>query len=178
MKQIAQNQPYQKHATTSAGPLQRLGRMTLPAALLVLAAGLAACSSTGSVASKSPFELRGATMTQTEGWTKTTNSDVPGSVLYLSPKIVVNASDIQRATAQKDAAGNAILLVQFTPEGSLRLNAGTRDLVGKQLAVVLDGKVMNVAMVQAPLSSNSMALTGFKSFDDAVQAAHLISTSK
>ncbi|MBP0597812.1 preprotein translocase subunit SecD [Herbaspirillum sp. LeCh32-8] len=139
---------------------------------------LAGCAGSGALSKSSPFELRGATTVPTEGWVKAESSDIPGNVVYLSPKVIVTGADVQRATAQKDAAGRAILVVQFSPAGTARLTAGTRELIGRQLAAVVEGRVTNMASVQEPMTVNTMALTGFKSFDDATRVAHLISSPR
>ncbi|WDZ94945.1 preprotein translocase subunit SecD [Herbaspirillum sp. WKF16] len=150
---------------------------TLLAAAAALVA-LAGCAGTGAPAPSQAFELRGASTAPAEGWTRAENSDIPGSVVYLAPRALVNAADVQRASAQKDAAGRAILIVQFSPAGSAKLAAGTRELRGRQLAAVVEGRVTNMATVQEPMTINTMALTGFASFDEATRVAHRISSGK
>lgn len=154
---------------------RRLLRLAAAGAALAIAAG---CAGTGSVSASVLFELRGATTVPTPGWSKAENSDSPGSVVYLAPKALLEVTDVQRATAQQDAAGRAILLLQFSPSGTARLMAGSRELAGRQLAAVVEGRVTNLTPVQGPLAVNSMALTGFKSFDDAARVAHRISSQK
>lgn len=161
---------------SSASCLRR--RLLGLAAAGVALAALAGCGSTGAISQSNPFELRGATTVPTQGWIKAENSDVPGSVVYLAPRALLDASDVQRATAQKDAAGRAILLLQFSPSGTARLIAGSRELVGRQIAAVVEGRVTNMATVQEPLTINTMALTGFKSFDEATRVVHQISSSR
>ncbi|MFJ3058336.1 SecDF P1 head subdomain-containing protein [Herbaspirillum sp. NPDC087042] len=143
------------------------------AATLVLA--LAGCASSGGLSSSSLFELRGATTVPTQGWIKVRNPQSPGGDLYLAPRAALDASDVQRATAQKDAAGRAVLVLQFSPVGTLRLAAASRELQGKQLAALLEGQVVNVVSVQGNMSINTMALTGLASFEDAVRLAHQLS---
>ncbi|KAF1041866.1 MAG: hypothetical protein GAK35_03045 [Herbaspirillum frisingense] len=151
---------------------------------LLLAAGsaallaLAGCAGSGALSQATSFELRGATTAPTPGWIKAENSDLPGTVVYLSPEAVLDAGDVQRATAQKDAAGRAILVLQFSLAGTARLAAASRELMGRQLAAVIEGRVTNMASVQGPMTINTMALTGFKSFDDAARLAHQLSSSK
>lgn len=161
--------------SSAASWRRRLPGLVAAGAALVALAG---CGSTGAISPATPFELRGATSVPTPGWSKAGNSDVPGSVVYLAPTALLDATDVQRATAQKDAAGRAILLLQFSPSGTARLTAGSRQLVGRQLAAVVEGRVTNVTAVQGPLTVNAMALTGFGSFDEAARVAHLISSSR
>lgn len=158
-----------------SSPRRRALTLAIAASALLALAG---CAGTGALSQSRTFELRGATTVPTDGWTKAENGDQPGSVVYLSPRMLVDASDVQRATAQKDAAGRAILILQFTPAGTAKLTAGTRELRGKQLAAVVEGRVTNMAMVQEPMTINTMALTGFKSFEDAARVAHLISSTR
>lgn len=156
-------------------PGQRRLALRALGALAVLGAvgGLSACASSGGVASSNPFELRGATTVATPGWIKSTTSD--GDTIYLAPQPILGAGDVQRATVQKDATGRAVLLVQFSPAATLKLTAGTRALIGRQLAAVVQGRVTNLARVTEPMSINTMALTGFASFDEATQVAHQLS---
>ncbi|WP_343653776.1 preprotein translocase subunit SecD [Herbaspirillum sp.] len=150
--------------------------------LLGAAAGaalvLAGCASSGMQGSAAPssstlFELRGATTVPTQGWIKAQISDPPGGDIYLAPRAALDASDVQRASAQKDAAGRAILVLQFSPVGTARLAAASREFMGRQLAAVLQGRVTNVARVEGPMTINTMALTGLPSFEEAVRLARL-----
>lgn len=150
-------------------------------ALWVAAAAVVAlggCAGAGAPSASQAFELRGASTTPADGWIKAENGDRPGSVVYLAPRALVGAADVQRASTQKDAAGHAILIVQFSPAGSARLAAGTRELRGRQLAAVVEGRVTNMASIEEPMMVNTMALTGFASFDDAARVAHRISSEK
>jgi len=148
------------------------------AAIAVLAVATGCASSGDKLSSAQPFELRGATTGVTEGWIKASSSDIPGGVVYLAPRAILGAADVERATVQKDAAGGSVLLLQFTPTGTARLTAGTRELVGRQLAAVVEGRVTNMARVSEPMTINTMALTGFASFDDATRVAHAISARR
>ncbi|MCA1324688.1 SecDF P1 head subdomain-containing protein [Herbaspirillum sp. alder98] len=162
----------------SAAILTRAGWRRALAAVAVLAV-VAGCASSGDkLSATQPFELRGATTAATEGWIKAGSSDVPGTVVYLAPRAILGAADVERATVQKDAAGRSVLLLQFTPAGTARLTAGTRELVGRQLAAVVEGRVTNIAKVTEPMTINTMALTGFASFDDATRVAHAISARR
>jgi preprotein translocase subunit SecD len=148
-------------------------------AVIATLALMAGCATSGDPLSASqPFELRGATTAPTEGWIKASSNDVPGAVVYLAPRAILGAADVERATVQKDAAGRSVLLVQFTPVGTARLTAGTRELVGRQLAAVVEGRVTNIARVTEAMTINTMALTGFASFDDATRVAHAISARR
>ncbi|EJN09317.1 hypothetical protein [Herbaspirillum sp. YR522] len=151
------------------------GALAAVAALAVMAG----CASGGDPRPASQtFELRGATTAPAEGWTRATSNDIPGMVVYLAPQPILGAADVERATVQKDAAGRSVLLLQFTPTGTARLTAGTRELVGRQLAAVVEGRVTNIAKVTEPMTINTMALTGFASFDDATRVAHAISARR
>jgi preprotein translocase subunit SecD len=147
-------------------------------AVLVLA-GCATGGASGSadhgLSSSTLFELRGATTVPTQGWIKARLSEPPGGDIYLAPRAALDAGDVQRASAQKDAAGRAVLILQFSPTGTARLAAASRELMGRQLAAVLEGRVTNVASVQGPMTINTMALTGLSSFEDAVRLANLLS---
>lgn len=156
---------------------RRVLALAAAGALVIAVAGCAGMGA-GTGSPSQPFELRGASAAPVDGWIRADNSDAPGSAVWLAPRALVTAADVQRATAQKDAAGRAILLLQFTPEGSARLAAGTRELRGRQLAAVVEGRATNVATVQEPMGINTMALTGFRSLDEAARVAHRISERK
>lgn len=143
---------------------------------------LTACASggmsSGTASSSRLFELRVATTVPTAGWIRSDNAGVPGAVVYLSPQPILGAGDVTRATAQKNAAGQAVLVMQFSPAGTARLTAATRELVGRQLAALVEGRVTNMATVQAPMTINTMALTGFPSLEEAARVAHGLSAGK
>lgn len=156
----------------------RAGWRSALAAVAVLAVMVGCASGGNQPSAAQAFELRGASTAPAEGWIKASSNDIPGMVVYLAPRAILGAADVERATVQKDAAGRSVLLLQFTPAGTARLTAGTRELVGRQLAAVVEGRVTNIAKVTEPMTINTMALTGFASFDDATRVAHAISARR
>lgn len=144
------------------------------AALLVLAG----CATGNGASGAGHFALRGASTVASPGWSKIANPLPAGGDLYLAPGNVLDASDVVRANAQKDAIGRAVLVLQFSPAGTARLAAASRELQGRQLAALVDGRVVSLYPVQGVMSINTLAVTGLSSYDEAVRLVQQLSPQR
>lgn len=77
---------------------------------------------------------------------------------------ILTYEDIARVTAETDDLGNAILQIELTADGAARFSEFSEVNIGNGLAVVLDGTVLTVPVIQSRLES-PVILTGL--FDDA-----------
>lgn len=86
--------------------------------------------------------------------------------------------DLQSIAAGQDSAtGQPIVLMEMTMSAIERINQGN-DLVGRQLALVLDGRtVLGAAILREPLSRNVM-LSGYLSADEIQRMLDAISSNQ
>ncbi len=93
-------------------------------------------------------------------------SQVPGAdrFIYLHPEIVVNNDDIAEAVVAQDGARVSIN-VRFLPPGTQRLEQATKAHVGKQVAILIDGRVAMALVVRAPLGEWAMITGPFSRAD-------------
>jgi preprotein translocase subunit SecD len=100
------------------------------------------------------FEVRLAEDTPTPGLVV---SQVGNSarLVYLHPEIVVSNDDIAQSWVYQDDAGGFGVAMKFLPSGAERMQQATKAHVGRPLAVLIDGKVVSVPILRAPISDSA-----------------------
>jgi hypothetical protein len=74
--------------------------------------------------------------------------------------------DIDRVSGGKDSEGRPVLDIQLSPAGGAKLIKSTNELIGRQIALVLDGRtVLSVALVQSGLGDRIEMTGNFTSED-------------
>ncbi len=142
----------------------------------ILCAGLAACATGYSQSTR--FEIRAASLTESPDWQKANLLDDPGTTVYIAPEVLLDNADVALANARKDLGGQVLVIIQMTPAGTIRMGSASRVLLRQRMAVMINGEVLTAPVVSAPLSGNRFAITGFKSFEEAQQAAEGIAPRK
>jgi preprotein translocase subunit SecD len=98
------------------------------------------------------FSIRAASIEPVEGWEKKQVEHCQGSrcVLWVSPMAAVTASDIERAQPDHTSVeGQTRVAVVFTDAGAKHFADLTTAQLHKQIAMILDGKVIWAPMVMA-----------------------------
>lgn len=95
---------------------------------------------------------------------------ISGDAIASAQAARVNPSD-----ALPNAAGWQVFFT-LTPEGSANFAELTAGLIGKQLAIVLDGVVLSAPTVQAPITGGQVVVTGVRGRDEARQLAAALGT--
>lgn len=99
------------------------------------------------------FEVRLAEDKPTPGLVVAQVGDT-GRLVYLHPEIVVSNEDIEQAWVFQDAAGFGVA-AKFLPSGAERMQAATTGHVGRPLAILIDGRVVSVPTLRAPISDSA-----------------------
>jgi preprotein translocase subunit SecD len=73
--------------------------------------------------------------------------------------VVVDGADVAEASAMQNAAVGWSVIVRLTPAGMDQLASATRMSVGGRIAMVVDGRVVSAATLQAPIGSGSVVVT-------------------
>lgn len=109
------------------------------------------------------FEFREAQFEPGDGLTESVMeiNELVRKAVYLGQSPIVETSDIIQAKPAVDQNGNPALELYLSKQGESKLMAATRSLIGKQLAILIDGKVHSVPIVNSPLGANVMITGSF-----------------
>ena len=102
---------------------------------------------------ESTLEYHWVIPTRGADWPCTTDPRIPSQPL--SDSVALSLTDVARAEATSRGApetGGYTVLVRLTADGSARWRTTTAAHVGRCIAVVLDGRVVDMAFVQSPLA--------------------------
>lgn len=134
--------------------------------IVPILAGMAACvlgASAGPV-----FQLRLADEKPSDGAetmtyvTQFTEWPVTNT-LYVQKAVLIDETGLKSAWAGKDALGHSIVDIRFNKAGTKHFAEVTRQNMGKRLAIIIDGQVMEAPMVRSEITSGEAQITG--SFD-------------
>lgn len=79
--------------------------------------------------------------------------------LNVLDRAIVTEKDVEKAFPYQDANGYGVMMI-FTVEGEKRFNAGVGHLIGKRLAIVVDGKVSSAPVLSSTSSGREMRIGG------------------
>ena len=99
------------------------------------------------------FEVRLAEEKPTPGLVVAQIGD-SSRLIYLHPEIVVSNDDIEQAWVFQDPPGFGVA-VTFLPSGAQRMLQATTGHVGRPLAILIDGHVVSVPTLRAPISDSA-----------------------
>ncbi|MDR3230109.1 MAG: protein translocase subunit SecD [Synergistaceae bacterium] len=86
---------------------------------------------------------------------------------YLLGGALVAGKDLKRAEINRDGIGRMGVSLSFNDEGAKSFEEATGRLVGKELAIVLDGITISAPVVQDRISGGNAQITGRFSVDEA-----------
>lgn len=95
--------------------------------------------------------------------------------IYLHPKVLLTSVDIRETGVEMHQIGDEEKLPQvnvfFTPEGSDKLAEIAETHMNKQIAILLDGKVVSCPWIKGPTVGGLAISNAFKSREDAESVA-------
>ncbi|WP_018086387.1 protein translocase subunit SecD [Desulfurispora thermophila] len=90
-------------------------------------------------------------------------------------KTILTGADLKDAREAKDATSGAVEVdLEFTPAGAKKFADATTANVNKQIAILLDGQVLQAPTVQEPILNGRARITGYRSLDEAHTIAILL----
>ncbi len=92
----------------------------------------------------------------------------------MSGKTVMTGSDLKDAKAQVSQNNQAVVSLEFTPEGGKKFGEITARNVGKQISITLDGEVLTSPVVQEAITGGHAQITGSRDVKDAEHLAILL----
>jgi len=78
--------------------------------------------------------------------------------VYAQQKPIVQGTDIQRAVPLRDAAGYFFVGIELNDSGARKLAQATPRMIGKQLALVVDDRLLGVALIDGPIDKGMFAM--------------------
>ena len=94
------------------------------------------------------FSIRAASVQPVEGWQQM-QVEHSNQTVWVSPTASITASDIQKAEPNTSKTGESRVAVVFTDSGARHFADLTTAQFHKQIAMILDGKVIWAPMVMA-----------------------------
>ncbi|MDI6799516.1 MAG: protein translocase subunit SecD [Actinomycetota bacterium] len=95
---------------------------------------------------------------------------------YSLGETLLTGDKLKNALVSFDQFNNAKIDIEFTSEGTQIFADVTGRMVGKQLAIVLDGQVMSAPLVQEKISDGNANITGKFTIEEAKQLALVLKT--
>jgi preprotein translocase subunit SecD len=117
-------------------------------------------------------EIRLARKTPSPGFSEAAPSRFPQKV-FLANRPLFTQRDFAGAKVAQTGSGVALLL-SFTPQAAKRLAAFTRKSRGRELALLLDGRILCVTAVGEPITDGEMALVTDMAYSDAKAVAEAL----
>ena len=87
---------------------------------------------------------------------------------------VLTGKDLKDSKASADQSGQPVVTLQFNDEGAKKFADLTARNVGKQIAILLDGKGLTAPRVSEPITGGNAQITGSKDAQDAEHLAILL----
>ena len=78
--------------------------------------------------------------------------------VYAQQTPIIKGSDITMATPMKDAAGYFFVGIQLNDSGARMLAQATPQMIGKQLALVVDDRLLGAALIDGPIEQGMFAM--------------------
>ena len=73
-------------------------------------------------------------------------------------RAAIEGADIKMAVPMKDAAGYFFVGIQLNDSGSRKLAQATPQMVGKQLVLVVDDRLLGAALIDGPIDKGVFAM--------------------
>lgn len=111
-------------------------------------------------------------MTHIEKW----NGKERKEVYFVHKTVLLDQTDLKSATVSTNAQmGTPQIDISFTDQGAQRFATVTRQSIGKQLAIIIDGQVYTAPRIQAEVTGGTAQITGSFSEQEAQNLADKIS---
>jgi preprotein translocase subunit SecD len=94
--------------------------------------------------------------------------------IYLLGKTYVTGKSLKDAKTSFDNLGRPVVTIEFDAEGAEKFDQATASNIGRQIAIVLDGKVISAPVVQERISGGNAQISGRFSTAEAQRLAIML----
>jgi preprotein translocase subunit SecD len=78
--------------------------------------------------------------------------------LYTQQTPIIKGAEIKMAVPMKDPNGYFFVGIQLDDSGARKLAQATPDMIGKQLALVVDDRLLGAALIDGPIDKGMFAM--------------------
>ncbi|GAB6181106.1 hypothetical protein JCM14036_24250 [Desulfotomaculum defluvii] len=90
---------------------------------------------------------------------------------------ILTGADLKNAVESMDPTSNLVEVgLEFNSEGTKKFATATSENVGKQIAIILDGEVLQTPVVQEPITGGKARITGYANLEEAHTIALLLNS--
>ena len=96
---------------------------------------------------------------------------------FIDPKgdVILTGADLKNAVEKRDPTTAEIqVALEFTDEGAKKFAEATTKYLGQQIAIVLDGKLLQNPVVRTPILDGHAVITGYDTLEEAHEIAVLL----
>jgi len=98
--------------------------------------------------------------------------------LHVLKKILIDQTDLKSAKVTKDnQLGPSQIEITFTDPGKKRFAEGTRESIGKRLAIVIGGRLYSAPTIRTEVSGGTAVISGNFSEEEATELVNQITKS-
>jgi preprotein translocase subunit SecD len=127
---------------------------------VIFTTALTAAGVSGGQTEKHALELRLASHEKVEGWEKVPGPGPENTPAWISPEVALTKADIARAWPERTSENKPCVGIMFTEEGALKLARLTKSHIGELLAIIVDGRVTAVPMINAEITGGRALING------------------
>lgn len=97
---------------------------------------------------------------------------------FLAPdgEVILTGADLKSARESQDQYGELQVNLEFTPEGTQKFAEATTRFVHQNIAIILDGELVQNPNVREPILNGKARITGYSSLPEAHEVAVLLSS--
>lgn len=113
-------------------------------------------------------QATGFYLAQTDGMNQSSNDKIDFSHVKIIGESIINPTDIATIEIEDNQQNlneqqrYSAVNVTIKPDASKKLTKATQENIGKQLAVVIDGKLVSAPTIQSPIGANFMIISASK----------------
>ncbi|MBO8136541.1 MAG: protein translocase subunit SecD [Desulfotomaculum sp.] len=89
-------------------------------------------------------------------------------------EVIVTGADLKNAVENILPNDEAVVNLEFTPEGTEKFAEATKRFVNQQIAIFLDGQMLQAPVVDEPIYDGKAIIRGYSSFEEAHEIAVLL----
>lgn len=89
-------------------------------------------------------------------------------------EVIVTGADLKNAVENILPNDEAVVNLEFTPEGTEKFAEATKRFVNQQIAIFLDGQLLQAPVVDEPIYDGKAIIRGYSSFEEAHEIAVLL----
>lgn len=94
-----------------------------------------------------------------------------GELVEVEDEVVLTGDTIRKAALELTPSEGPVVAIQFNVEGAREFARITRENIGSNLAIILDGIIYSAPQIQSAITDGNAIITGMRSADEARELA-------